>query len=334
MDKLWLKNIINFIIIPVRMTKRALLFIFLGTLLALSLKGQADYTRETGIVSDNDAYLMLALDQYYTNGLILYFRYVPKEFSEKLYNKIIEFRIGQKIYNPFQGYVPWIERMDKPFAGYFFVETGISRFYKNESMLKTNLQIGVLGPSSHAEEVQLFYHRAFNLYGIDGWQYQVHDAAGLNLDLTYLKSIRYFFNKQIDISIYSELRAGTINDDVSAGVLTRASIYKLHPLYNSNYTGSAISRNKDISSEKELFLYFKPQLSYIFYDATIQGGIFSESSPVTFDVRPLLLQLELGISGSYKNLNAGYSVIFHTKDAKNNLVKDHIYASIYLAYRF
>jgi len=117
-------------------------------------------------------------------------------------------------------------------------------------------------------------------------------------------------------------------------VLTRASIYKLHPIYNSNCTGSTISRNKDISYEKELFLYFSPKLSYIIYDATIQGGMFSDNSPVTFDVRPLRLYLELGISGSYKNLNAGYSVIFQTNGAKNNLVKDDVYASIFLSYRF
>jgi hypothetical protein len=314
--------------------RRALLFVILSIFLALSAKGQRDYTCETGLISDNDAYLMLAIDQYYTNGLMLFFRFVPKKFNEKLCNKIIEFRIGQKIYNPFQAYVPWLERMDKPFAGYLFLETGIFRFYRNESMLKTNLQIGILGPSSYAEEVQRFYHRAFNLYGIDGWQYQIHDAFGLNLDLTYLKSVRSFFNSKLDFSFNSEIRAGTINDDVSASILTRASIYKLHPIYNSTCTGSSISRNKDVSNEKELFLYFSPKLSYVFYDATIQGGMFSDKSPVTFDVRPLMLQLELGLSGSYKNLNAGYSVIFHTKDTKNNLVKDHIYASIYLAYRF
>jgi lipid A 3-O-deacylase len=314
--------------------RRIFLYVFIGVVLGLSSKGQGEYTCEMGIVSDNDAYLFLALDQYYTNGLMLYFRFVPGEFNEKLSNKIIEFRIGQKIYNPFQGYVPWVERMDKPFAGYLFVETGISRFYRNESMLKTDLQIGILGPSSHAEEVQVFYHKFFNLYGIDGWQYQIQDAFGINFDLTYLKSLKSFFNRQLDFSFYSELRAGTINDDVSAGVLTRASIYKLHPIYNSNCTGSTISRNKDISSEKELFLYFSPKLSYIIYDATIQGGMFSDNSPVTFDVRPLRLQLELGISGSYKNLNAGYSVIFQTRDAKNNLVKDDVYASIFLSYRF
>jgi len=314
--------------------RTTILIVVLSIFLGLSSKGQKEYTCEVGIVSDNDAYLFLAIDQYYTNGLMLYFRYVPKEYNEKLVNKIIEFRVGQKIYNPFQGYVPWIERVDKPFAGYLFMETGISRFYRNESMFKTDLQIGILGPSSRAEEVQSFYHRVFNLYEIDGWQYQVRDTYGINLNLSYLKSLKYLFNRQMDFSFYSGLRAGTINADVSAGFITRASIYKLRPLYNSNCTGSTISRNKEVSNEKELFLYFSPKLSYIIYNATNQGGLYSDNSPVTFDVRSVMLNLELGISGSYKNLNAGYSVIFHTKEVKNDLIKTHVYASIYLAYRF
>jgi hypothetical protein len=62
--------------------------------------------------------------------------------------------------------------------------------------------------------------------------------------------------------------------------------------------------------------------------------MFSDDSPVTFDVRPVKLTLEIGISGSLKHFNAGYSVIYQTRDAKNRLVHDHIYASIYLSYRY
>jgi len=314
--------------------KRALLYVIIGIFLCLSGKGQTRYASEIGIVSDNDAYLFLALDKYYTNGLTMYFRFVPKDYSAKLFNKIIEIRIGQKIYNPFQAYVPWQERVDSPFAGYLYMETGISRFYKNESMFKTDLQIGILGPSSGAEEVQSFYHRVFNLYGVEGWEYQIHDALGINLNLSYLKSVRYFFNRQMDLSFYSSLKAGTVNTELTAGFLTRASIYSLQPIYNSNCTGSSIGKDPEFSYEKELFLYFRPRLSYVFYDAAVQGGLFSDSSPVTYDVRPLRLNLELGISGSYKNLNAGYSVIFQTKGAKNDLIKSHVYASIFMGYRF
>ncbi|NTV84690.1 MAG: lipid A deacylase LpxR family protein [Bacteroidales bacterium] len=75
--------------------KKTFLCACIGIFLGMSSMGQGEYTFEAGIVSDNDAYLMLALDQYYTNGLMLYFRYAPGKINEKLNNKIIEFRIGQ-----------------------------------------------------------------------------------------------------------------------------------------------------------------------------------------------------------------------------------------------
>lgn len=313
--------------------KKALLYVSIGIFFCISLKGQNKFTSEIGILSDNDAYLFLALDQYYTNGLMLNFRFVPKRYSDKLYNKIVEFRVGQKIYNPFQAFVPWLERVDRPFAGYLFLEVGIARFYKNESMFKTDLQLGVLGPSAGGEEVQTFYHSFFNLYGVEGWEYQIHDALGINLNLSYMKSVKYFFKQQMDLSFYSSLKAGTMNTELTAGFLTRASIYTLNPIYNSICTGSSISRDENISNEKELYLYFRPSLSYVYYSAVIQGGVFSDSSPVTYDVMPLRLDLELGISGSYKNLNAGYSVIFQTKGAQNDLITSHVYASIFVGYR-
>jgi hypothetical protein len=49
--------------------RRTLLFAFIILVMALSSRGQGKYTYEIGMVSDNDAYLMLAIDQYYTNGL-------------------------------------------------------------------------------------------------------------------------------------------------------------------------------------------------------------------------------------------------------------------------
>jgi hypothetical protein len=314
--------------------KKGLLLASIGVFLCMSFKGQTSYTYEIGIISDNDAYLFLALDRYYTNGLMVYFSFVPKEYSDKLHNKIIEFRVGQQIYNPFQAYVPWRERVDRPFAGYLFLEAGISRFYKNESMLKTELQIGILGPSAGGEEVQTFYHRIFNLYGVEGWDYQIHDAFGMNLNLSYMKSFRYFFNRHTDLNFYSGLKAGTVNTELIAGLLTRASIYTLHPICNSSCTGSGISRDNKSSNAKELFLYFRPLLSFVIYDAAIQGGMFSDSSPITYAVMPIRLNLELGIRGSFKNLTAAYSVIYQTKGAKNNLITSHVYGSFSLGCRF
>ncbi|NTV84691.1 MAG: hypothetical protein HGA23_10390 [Bacteroidales bacterium] len=49
----------------------------------------------------------------------------------------------------------------------------------------------------------------------------------LDLELTHLKLLKSIFERQLDFSILSGVRAGTINDDLSAGLLVR------HPSYNA-----------------------------------------------------------------------------------------------------
>jgi hypothetical protein len=98
--------------------------------------------------------------------------------------------------------------------------------------------------------------------------------------------------------------------------------------------GATIHRGDVAGSDRELFFYFRPRISYVVYDATIEGGMFSRPSPVTFDVRPWKLYLESGIMGSYKKWTASYSLVFYTKDVMNDMVKNHLYASIHVAFRF
>jgi hypothetical protein len=314
--------------------EKSILLSVIFILVILPALAQKDYAFQVDLVTDNDAYYFMSNDQYYTNGLFLKFRYVPRNHGQKLSNKIIEFGVGHQIYNPYQAYIVSVDRIDRPFAGYLFLEAGVSRFYPDETVLTTDWQIGVLGPSARAEEVQSFIHRTLHLYETAGWEYQVHDAVGLNFHLGYVRSIKYFFNRHLDISWSSDLRLGTINSDVSIGLISRASIYQLRPLYNSSVTGSTIARATETDNDSELFLYFRPRISYVLYDATIQGGMFADPGPVTFEARPLKLYLETGVRGVYKNLVAGYSIIFYTRDADNDLIKNHLYASILVGCRF
>jgi hypothetical protein len=54
-------------------------------------------TREIGLITENDLYTSSKNDKYYTNGLNFFIGF-SEEWHRK--NKIVEFRIGQLIYNP------------------------------------------------------------------------------------------------------------------------------------------------------------------------------------------------------------------------------------------
>jgi hypothetical protein len=62
------------------------------------------------------------------------------------------------VFIPYKASVTSISQLDRPFAAYLYGSFGIHRFYKNDRMFNTSLQVGVLGPVVFEKEVQDFIH--------------------------------------------------------------------------------------------------------------------------------------------------------------------------------
>ena len=85
------------------MKKTKLLFVLLVLCFA-NINAQKQ-NEEFGFITDNDLYVSLILDRYYTNGLELFYRKAKSIQFKNFDKKITTYRIGQKIYNPFS----WIK---------------------------------------------------------------------------------------------------------------------------------------------------------------------------------------------------------------------------------
>lgn len=146
-------------------------FLLLGNVLGFA----QNFKNEFGFKSDNDSYLLNEQDRYYTNGLFVYFRHATDQnkLSKKLEKIIYEFSAGQKIYNPITGYRPNPKKQDRPFAAYLYAGVNSSFFYKNESILKTGIEIGTIGPRALGKEAQVYLHKIIGFYEVVGWQYQI-----------------------------------------------------------------------------------------------------------------------------------------------------------------
>src|SRR5690606_33581513 len=123
------------------------------------------YKNEFGFKTENDAYLAIKQDRYYTNGLFLFFRSALKPTAQqdtsKVVKKIWSVSAGQKMYNAQSGYVPNINYIDRPFAGYLYGSASLQWLLKNENIFKAEIQGGILGPSALGEEGQELYHKLF-----------------------------------------------------------------------------------------------------------------------------------------------------------------------------
>jgi lipid A 3-O-deacylase len=309
-------------------------FITLFLLASVFAFGQVK-TSEIGFISDNDLYTSSKNDMYYTNGLELFYRFLSKNDNSKINKKITEFRIGQYIYNPRFINETAVDINDRPFTGYLFAEAGRSFLYQSESVLKTNFQLGFMGPNAFGRETQESFHHIIGYKEVFGWENQLHNAFAIQANMMYSKKMfPSKHNDFIDLHFQSEANLGTIFDGVSTGFLTRIGFKKLLPIYDSNLHDASISFEPQYNI-REFYFYAMPSVNYQFYDATIQGSVFSNTSPITFDLEPLRFNAEFGLKYRHNNFNMSYSFIYRgreLKDPETNTNSGYFYGSIRFGY--
>lgn len=315
------------------------LFIFLAGLICTANVFGQSHSAEFGIQTDNDSYLGQGSDRYYTDGIFFFYRQaleVKNNPNASLFNKILGFEIGQKIFNPQSGSVPGPQYVDRPFAGYLYAGTTLNLLFKNESNLKLGAQIGIVGPASGAQKTQEFVHKNFGFYTPAGWQYQIENNAVINLSAEYNRLI--IRANWIDLSLASYVNLGTGFTGAGAGPLLRLGAF--NELYNSESTQSTASNNGSFQplNAHEIFFYYKPQFNYVAYDATIQGGIFDKhtdpnSIAITLDREPFVFSQQFGVAFTTNRFVFDVAAIFHTKEVKE-MEQSHQWGSVTGIYRF
>lgn len=314
--------------------RKPLLLLFSCVLLSASSFAQ-NYKNEFGFKSDNDSYLGQGSDRYYTNGLFIDFRMAKpqQELKAGIEKKIYELSVGQKMYNPKSGFSPDPATQDRPFAGYLYAGIAASWFTTDEQIWKANVEIGTTGPNSLARDGQELLHRTTGFYTPAGWEYQIKNELKATVGLQYTKLITRPESKALDFSFEGYAVAGNIFDAVGAGVIFRAG--RINQLFNSGYTNSVIGNNPKTKAlvKREFFFYAKPQLNVIAYDATIQGSMFNNDSPVTFGIKPIVFAQQFGVNYSSQRFTFDFGVIFKTKEVESS-AKAHQYGSISMFYRF
>lgn len=278
---------------------------------------QEKFSREISLVTDNDLYVSSFKDHYYTSGLFLTYRQLLNSKNDLLDKRIFEWQIGHKMYTPYKSLVNSPMEHDRPFAGYLYVGFGVNRAYKNNQILKTSLQVGVIGSNSFARELQEFIHNIYGFKKATGWEYQIKNAFGLNFNTNYSKTVIDSKKKYFDISWINSLNLGSVITNTSSGFYTRVGFIPLQKSTNTiAFNTNLNNKHTNYFRETESFLYVKSMLNYVFYDATLQGSFFNKTSPITKKIIPLILNIEVGLKFTVNRLNFGYVFNYYTKKSK------------------
>lgn len=278
---------------------------------------QQKFSKEISFVNDNDLYVSVVRDRYYTNGMFLNYRYLSENKKESLEKRIFQWQIGHKMYTPNRPNVTSINEHDRPFAGYLYGCFGITNVYKTNKLFSKTVEIGIIGENAFGKELQNFIHSIYGFKEPVGWEYQIKNAFGFNVGTEYVAFLGKDASGFNDIFWVNSANIGTVFTDISTGFYGRIGFKPLQKLANSiAFKTNLNNENTNDVREIESFLFIKPTLRYAFYDATIQGSFLNTESVVTKELIPLVFNLEIGIKFTANKFHFAYVFNYNTSQSE------------------
>lgn len=241
-------------------------FTLLFLLFTSSVFAQKNYNHAFGILSENDSYLLMGKDGYYTNGLTLFYSWTAKDTNRTAINSV---EVGQLMYNAKNGSYQELWKIDRPVTAYLFGRYNRTQFFR-QNVLDWKIGVGTIGPNAFGRQVQEFIHRTLKMYKPQEWQFQLKNALAIDASVSYAPQV---FREQPIFNIYPILASDigmTYTNIKAGGIITigKKSINNRSILWNA-YLNNA-------TETMEHFFYVKPILTYNIYNATVQGNLFSD----------------------------------------------------------
>ncbi|MBI3511928.1 MAG: lipid A deacylase LpxR family protein [Bacteroidetes bacterium] len=296
--------------------------------------------RSLNIRYDNDVFVQT--DYYYTQGsfIEMNFPFLKKNPLSKILLKCSNgndesFGIlyGQQGFTPTSIHSDTILRGDRPFAGTLYL--GLDRNSANtekEIRMKSEIDIGVLGPAAYGYESQKFIHQCTNNPEPHGWQYQVKNALMLNYSLIVQKELirrsqPYDVFKERrgreELIGYGSLHAGTVNDYAGIGILDRIG-------FMNDYFDSP-----GRSQRVQCWIFTNAEARVVAYDGTLRGGFLNPGNAYVISADDLtrgVFQLGGGIGFAVKKIHLEFSDQFISPEFRTG--RSHGWGHVDLAFVF
>lgn len=275
-------------------------------LYTIALSAQKLNTKSIGIITQNDSYMLMGKDGYYTNGLVLSYNWTSRDSNIHTIHSI---EFGQLMYNARNGSYDELWKIDRPITAYLFGQYAQTHFYR-DNVIKWSLDLGTIGPNAYGREVQEFIHRTLGMYKPREWKYQLRNALGINGNITYAPLL---FKEKTTVNFYPIVSSDFGMSFTNIGVSTLLTIG--HKASNHQSMLWHANLNQTDPALFESFFYLRPSLTYNIYNATIQGGIsFTDVNRGTLN--RYLFKSQLGWQYAHRKSALNLSVTYTGKEAK------------------
>ncbi len=275
--------------------------------------------------TDNDSYLMKGQDQYYTNGLVMAFDKPLAKTSVRV--DLLRAQLGHQLFNGTEIYGVEDLKWDRPSTGRFFLNAQFQRTYVKDWLWNVKVEISTLGKAGKGEEIQRFIHKKFHMYEVESWESNINSAIGVDLEASVAKTLWRNQANSFEVSTAASGRVGTDFTNLSSQVFFRVG--KLAPLSRSYFVGNG----GFFSDDMECYFFCSPGYTYQFYNATIQGALFSRRQGQHYSIEKQLFTQTVGIAYSRKRFSIEVGFLFNTKEGRE-MYSNHQYGRIKGGIRF
>lgn len=231
----------------------------------------------------------------------------------------VQYSLGQKIFTPQDTETRELIKDDRPYAGWLYGSAELlSRFVDEPNRQVANvlgLTVGIVGPSSHADDIQKGYH---DLIGVDkpnGWDNQLEDELGLLL--TYTRRWQYFHklvgNLAFETSPHIVGALGNVYTYAGSGVMLRFGRGLRNDIAPPNirpgFPGVPYLRP---SPHPNWYFFAGLEGRAMAQNIFLDGNTFKDSHSV--DKKPLVADLQFGLAFHFDHIRIAISNVWRSRE--------------------
>lgn len=258
-----------------------------------------------------------------------------KESPPELTHKV-EFSFGQNMYTPTDTSRSDLIKDDRPYAGWLYISTSYHRKYDAEGsvgfMDTVEVQLGVIGPASLAEDSQRIVHKWREIPVPRGWDHQLKNEPGV----AAIFERKWLFHTAepktlgMDAITHAGGALGNVYTYINAGLEIRMG-WNLPEDFGVSLIRPAGSTRLSIGKDFALFGFGAVNGRLVVRDIFLDGNTFRDSHRV--DKEPFVADLAAGLAVQFRNLMLTYTEVLRTKEFRGEGT-DHSFGAIAVSFSY
>lgn len=297
-------------------------------LISLNLTAQSEYrNKEISITNENDVYLLLNYDKYYSNGAFLRYRFSPETKEE--FKRVYALGIAHRFWTPQDVTIQSPRFYYRPYAGMLNLEFRSSNFFGANQRVAYGVDAGIIGKASGAQAFQEGYHKLFGFPDPKGWETQISSGFVADFKLEYNRQFQLKPQK-FDLITSTSISVG--NGFTNAVQRVDFRIGKLRSIRYSSFFDALIGEGSD-KIEKHSYFFLGYGVEAVGHNVTIEGHVFGDESPITEEIVPWVRHLRLGFAtnSQYSTFKVIYNWL--SKEVQSTKAGRHSYITLQLDLR-